>query len=240
MKSSMIIFLSIILCISCKTHTTATQVKGNGKIVSKEMSIGNYSYMNVSGSCEVVYEQKTSSKPYLRYEIDENLQNNVDIKVRNNKLSIGMKGRISNMPKFRVYTNSPQLYEIKITGSSNTTVKKITNSTEFNIKISGSGKVKAEKLKCNHVNVNISGSGGTTLNGKTYSNKINISGSGNVNAYDLKTKNSICKISGSGSAKIHVTDHLESRISGSGVIHYKGNPKTVNNKISGSGRLKKH
>ncbi len=237
MKSSLIVILSALLLISCKSNSTNV-IKGNGKVVSTEMRINDYSQLIVNGSCEVVYEQKTSSKPYLRYEIDQNLVDNVNIKVKGNKLIIGTRGSFSKVSKFKVYTNSSHLQEVKLTGSSYTTIKKTLNTSQLDIFISGSGRVKADKLKCNSVNVSLSGSGSTILNGETYYSQLKVSGSGEIDAFSLKAKNTICKVAGSGSAKIYVTDNLESRISGSGNIFCKGKPKRVDNKATGSGKLK--
>lgn len=237
MKLSVIFILSIFLVFSCKSNSTA-QTKGNGKVVSTEMNIADYSQIVSTGSCEIIYEQKMSSKPYLRYEIDQNLLKNVDIKVRGNKLLIGTKGSFSSMTKFKVYTNSRGLSNVKLTGSSQMVIKQRLNSPDLDISISGSGKVKADKLKCSKVNVALSGSGNVTLSGDTYYKSIKVSGSGNVDALGLKATQGMCKISGSGTAKIYVTDDLESRISGSGTIICKGKPARVDNKVSGSGRLK--
>ena len=64
-----------------------------------------------------------------------------------------------------------------------------------------------------------------------------VSGSGDVDAYDLKTEKAELKISGSGSIGAAVEKEIVARVSGSGDIKYKGQPKIEDIKVSGSGKI---
>ena len=70
-------------------------------------------------------------------------------------------------------------------------------------------------------------------------NELAISGSGRFEGLGLQASSYDVDISGSGSAKISVTEAIYSQISGSGSIHYKGNPQKVRSDVSGSGRVMK-
>ena len=67
--------------------------------------------------------------------------------------------------------------------------------------------------------------------------KAAVSGSGDVEAYDLKTEKAELKIAGSGSIGISVEKEIVARVSGSGDIKYKGQPRIEDIKVSGSGRV---
>ena len=72
----------------------------------------------------------------------------------------------------------------------------------------------------------------TTLFGE-----VEVSGSGDVEAYDLKTEKAELKIAGSGSIGISVEKEIIARVSGSGDIKYKGQPRIEDIKVSGSGQI---
>lgn len=235
-----LLLLSILMLSSCKTTSNEYQVRGSGKIVSKEISIDNYSQIKLSGSGELIYEQKTSKKPYLRVEADDNLIDYVSVRQRGNALVIHSSGRSGsvNYSKLKIYTNSPGLSEIKILGANTVNLKGNINSTNLKLIVEGVSKLKADKLKCANLEINLSGSGDLVLGGEAYSNDIKLSGSGSIDAYDLKTRNTTCNLSGSGSAKIRASELLDARISGSGNLKYKGSPMKIRQKVSGSGWLK--
>ena len=85
----------------------------------------------------------------------------------------------------------------------------------------------------------ISGSGDITLNGKTTDFEVRVSGSGDVNAYDLSALNVTANVSGSADIEVTATEMIQARVSGSGDISYRGNPKKIDTKSSGSGDITK-
>ena len=109
----------------------------------------------------------------------------------------------------------------------------------MNVAVSGSGSVKVVVDASDLVDGKVSGSGTLGLRGKAENVKFRVSGSGNLNAEKLAAKNCQIESSGSGNCRIQVTNNLMSRISGSGQVYYRGNPKRIVNNASGSGGLKK-
>jgi len=229
--------LSGLMVWGCKSGSDYV-VRGNRKIISYEVPVKDFSEIHINGPCEMVYEQKVNKSPYVRVEIDENLKDLLNVKSRNGKLSVGLRGNDIAAAKYKVYTNSSRLNGLKITGSGKVNLKNEINSQDLKVSISGSGGMKADKLKCANFILSISGSGNVVASGDIFSSKIKISGSGYVDAFKLKTQNTTCEVSGSGSAKVYASESLVSRVSGSGGIEYKGSPKKKDNKVSGSGAIK--
>lgn len=112
-------------------------------------------------------------------------------------------------------------------------------SAGFESHVSGSGRVGLNMTVAGKADFDISGSGQIDAGGRSDSAEIDISGSGKVLAADMQTKRCDVKITGSGDVEIHVLEELDSRISGSGSVSYKGNPSKVNNNASGSGTVRK-
>jgi hypothetical protein len=109
----------------------------------------------------------------------------------------------------------------------------------FSSDISGSGEIVMNTAIAGSADFEISGSGKVIAKGTSQSVKAQISGSGRVMAADLETGKCEVRISGSGGVEINVKDELDARISGSGSVYYKGEPKRVNADSSGSGKVRK-
>jgi hypothetical protein len=113
----------------------------------------------------------------------------------------------------------PSLNSLATSGSGN-----ITSTGAF----LGSGNFKAST----------SSSGNISIEGGSAENfQVNISGSGSVKSFGFPAQQTVVNISGSGNAEITVLQNLNADIKGSGNVYYKGNPATVNSKITGSGQL---
>ena len=66
-----------------------------------------------------------------------------------------------------------------------------------------------------------------------------MSGTGNLQAFKLITENTTITSSGVGKAEIYASNSIEATLSGMGNLHYKGDPKDVDTKISGFGNIQK-
>lgn len=236
MKKILAILCVLMVITSCKAGSNNSK-SGNKKITSVTKSISPYSEISISGSCDVIYEQITNKKPYLRIEIDENLHQFVKAEVKNDVLHITLDGRNIRPSKFKAYTNSATLSKVRIAGSGNVTLKNEIKSSELAISIAGSGDLNANKIQCDNFSISIAGSGDALLGGSTINSDISISGSGDVDASNLATKNITCSIRGSGDAKVYATEALTAKISGSGNIRFKGSPKKLDQVIRGSGSI---
>ena len=80
--------MSVVIMTSCKMSSFKNGVKGNGQSVSSEIKIDDYNSIEIGGKFDLVYEQKINQAPYLRIEIDENLQEYESITVTDGKLTI--------------------------------------------------------------------------------------------------------------------------------------------------------
>jgi hypothetical protein len=109
----------------------------------------------------------------------------------------------------------------------------------FTSDISGSGEILMNATIESSADFGISGSGKIIAKGSAQTVKAKITGSGKVMAADLETDKCDVRISGSGGVEINVKNELDARITGSGSVYYKGDPKRVNADASGSGKVRK-
>lgn len=232
MRILVCILMSVVIMTSCKMSSFKNGVKGNGQSVSSEIKIDDYNSIEIGGKFDLVYEQKANQAPYLRIEIDENLQEYVSVTVTDGKLTIHTTQEI-NPKHYNIYTNSTALSDLSVSGINNIELKDSINTESLRISASGMGDIHAQNLHCQNLDINISGLANITLAGEATNTKIDVSGKANVKAYDLKSKNAECAVSGMGNINIYASETLSAEASGMGDINYKGSPKETNLSKSG-------
>lgn len=214
-------------------------VDGNGKVISKEIVITDYSKITMSSITNLVYEQNSNKSPYLRVEIDENLVNDILIEVVGGNLHIGsQRGKNIKTKKYKVYTNSKALTELTLSGVGNATLNGDITSQNLKISLSGVGDIKADNIDTKKVDVYLSGVGNVILGGKSNNASFSVSGKGNIKALNLESQDADCSMSGVGNIELDAVNVLNARMSGVGNIRYKSSPKNIKVSKSGIGSVK--
>jgi len=151
-------------------------------------------------------------------------------------LKIGTKnGKSYSFTNYIVDVYCPTLSAVSSSGAVRFNgIDKINVST-FTLRISGSADVDCY-IECSKFDVDISGSGEIDVSGSAKEMNVTASGSATINGREFQTNNAVVTVSGSGRIHIWVLDYLKAKMSGSGKVTYRGNPK-IDYSNSGSGRL---
>lgn len=237
MKILLYVLMSVAIMTSCKMSTFKKGVKGNGSMVSKEITIDDYNSIDVQDQFDIIYTQKANEKPYLLIEVDENLVDYVLATVENNKLTIKSSKEI-NPKHYKIYTNSTSLSEVSASGMNNIELKDSIFSENLRISGSGAGRINGKNIYCQNLSIDMSGVADITLGGEASNVSMSVSGKANINAYELKAKNADCSVSGMGDIDVYASETLSAQVSGVGKVNYKGNPKEKNISTSGIGSIK--
>lgn len=168
----------------------------------------------------------------------EKVLKELELDVKNGKLSISLPIKIKIYERVQIHIKAPSITHIALMGSGSVLSENVWNLDDLHLSITGSGDIKA-KFNVRNLTGKIAGSGDMNLNGVATFCDFNIAGSGNFLGQDLQTEDMNISIAGSGDAKINVSKSLKVRIAGSGSVLYKGDPKTVDTDIAGSGKCKK-
>ncbi len=137
-----------------------------------------------------------------------------------------------------VRVHTPALDFVTLNGSGSITSGHFEANDVF-VGLSGSGSISCG-FSANTFKANVSGSGKINVSGDADQSTLEVDGSGRIDALDLTQNHCFAKISGSGKIYTFVNDLLDVRISGSGTVYYQGNPATINQQISGSGKVVKY
>ncbi len=231
--------IAIALLLAFSTSVDAQwykKVRGNGDMVTKTRSVGEYDKVSVGGSFDV--KLYAGAEGSIKITVDKNLLDYLITEVDNGNLKIKWKkgSNVSHRSKVMVTVPFKDLEAVSLAGSGDIYSNDVIKADSFKTALAGSGDVRL-KVNATSVSTSIAGSGDIELTGTTNDLKCAIAGSGDIEAYGLASNNADVKISGSGGIKISVKDNLSARVSGSGNVYYKGNPKKQNVKVSGSGNV---
>lgn len=209
-------------------------VKGNGKVVTTERKVPDFSAIEVSCSADVIISQGKSGTVKVR--TDENLQDKIDIDVKGDVLEIETDGNIRNYKELEVYVAVETLNAITINGSGNVESEGTIEGMDFEIRVNGSGDVDLD-LDVKNLKTKINGSGDVQLTGVQGNFDLGINGSGDVEAENLRLSHCNIKLMGSGDVSLEgsaVEVTVEQSASGD-INLYRLNAEDVNISASGSG-----
>ena len=209
MKNKVLVLFVILLSLTaCQKYG----VRGNGNLTTETRSIENFTAIEAGGIFRVYVEIGESAS--LKIEAEENLMGFIKAKVKGSTLVLDLKKNINPKEHVTVYVTTPDLERVESSGASKIYVENI-DSDYFKLDLSGAGKVKlvgktdrfiadisgaanldAFDLKCEDVDIDMSGASKAEI----YCDgilKTDISGVGKV-VYDGNPKNVYSEISGLG------------------------------------------
>lgn len=234
-----LVTLSLVLFSVVATAQWGKRIKGNGKIVTIERSIGEYDAVALAGWFDV--ELVNGKEGQLTLKGEENLLEYIKTEVKDGKLVIkkekGVNLKSSNWNSGIVITVPVEEIEsVSLSGSGDIVSKTTLKSDNFKTSVAGSGDVSLS-IEANALKAALSGSGDIDLAGKAKTFEVSVAGSGDVKAFDLEADYVNARVSGSADIKVTANEEIKARVSGSGDISYKGNPKKIDTKTSGSGDI---
>lgn len=257
------LWLSATLCMA-----NSRVLKGNGKVVTTVVPIGEYDEISIAGSPEFEYTQSDAA-PYLELIIDENLVPYVATEVKGHTLRVYFKHDKNRGPgnqehqfrptQYKIRSNSKALKECSVAGSATLRVmsplkvqkleasvagsgeicfEKKLTGWKAGFSVAGSGEVTARDIQTDNLECSVAGSGEIYLKGGVPRASYSVAGSGELHGFECKAENAECSVAGSGTIEVYAVDKLDASVASSGEIRYRGNP-TVSKSIVGSGSIEK-
>jgi len=206
-----------------------------GPMTQETRSVGKYEAIHVKNAIDVKIDPQMGSE--IRINAPEDAMKHIEARVEGQELVIDLDvNAIMGDNDIEVRIGEDRLNSVKVSGSGSFSGD-LTAKKALTLKVSGSGEIEVS-ADVENVYGHISGSGDIFCRGSTREVEGRIEGSGDIDFSSLKAENAKATISGSGDIDIYATEFLEARISGSGDISYSGNPKEVDQSVSGSGDIR--
>lgn len=232
MKRNLFSAACLIILLFATSQILAQGVRGNGRVVTENRSVGNFDGLIIKGACDVIISQGANQ---VKLETDENLQEVVKIYVQDGNLVVENKESIKKSTEMKLYVSVNQLRLLKVSGAATIEARDVIEGKELEINVSGAADATLDvDVACLHVFC----SGAVTLNlsGRSGCANYEIEGAATLKAFDLKSDEVQIDVSGTGSAELFADESLAITVSGMASIDYKGNP-SITKKMHGTGSV---
>ena len=188
-------------------------IPGNGAISTSNRPIADFSMLDVAGAYQIKWSR---GQPALTIATDENLLPLITTSVAGTTLQINRKENMRPTKGIIINISSSSLTEVRLNGA---------------VSLTGSN------LSGKDLKLDSSGASSINVDGSVTNLEADFSGASRLNAKSLRAVNAKVSLNGACSADVMVTETLDASISGAGVLSYSGNPKSVEKRVSGVGRI---
>lgn len=254
MRISFIAFIALVFC--AFTAGARDVVEGNGKMITKVISVDNYDRIALGGNIEYtgnrswgyrgnkkfpVFKYTHGRHASLKVTIDENLFSLLNIKSGNGEISIYVQDGTRIKPTdYVIEGSSRSLKYLKVSGPMDFEAQNAFSEDHLEIRISGSSDVNfPHKIDLRSGDFSVSGSGDLAFDNLNCGNLTSkVTGSGDI---DLKGKADEAQLAVSGSGDIKAYNfsvkELKCSVSGSGDARVYAT-ENMRLSVSGSGDIR--
>ncbi len=201
----------------------------------------NYTvYLKQTNKQEVTVEALTEIFAVSEIKVENGiLMINIERKPDSSNKSLWSKiDDIKVNPTMKLYISVKNINELQVNGGGKIISENSIAADYMTLAVNGSGNMDVD-IKGNTIKAEISGSGSMTLRGYATSIDAVISGSGNISGFNCALETAKVKISGNGVCELTVSNNIDAIVLGSGMVKHKGNTKTSQKKIYGSGSVER-
>lgn len=199
----------------------------------------NYTvYLKQTNKQEVTVEALTEIFAVTEIKVENGiLMVNVDRKPENPNKSLWQKiDDIKLNPTMKLYVNVKNLNDLQVNGNGKIISENSIAADHIALGVSGAGSLDVD-IKGNTVKAELSGNGLMTVKGYATSMDALVSGSGTINGFNCALETAKAKVSGPGLCQLNVSNNIEAMVVGNGQVKHKGNTKSAQKKIYGSGSI---
>lgn len=232
MRNYLSIALILIVSLGCNV---IDYVRGNGEISSEKRLLDDFSKISLRGNYEIGLKKGPRSQIVIV--TDSNLLEYIDTQVENEVLVVESIRKISSDNGIKIYITYQELESLKSAGASVINTEGPITSERFELEVPGAGLVDLE-VDVTDLEIMLAGAGLVKIKGRAENQNVSLNGVGNLKAFDLESRFCEVTVSGMGGAEINVKENLLARVNGVGSIKYRGNPKKVDEKVSGVGTIR--
>jgi len=211
MKRLDLIILSLLVLLSVGCGWKG--IRGNGKIKTEARPVTAFTRVDAGGFYELEWHP---GAPSLSLTTDENLLAHIETRMAGDVLKIEMHGTFSPTRGIKIAITSPALAGASLSGAVKFDATQISAAT-FALETSGATRV--------------------TLAGKVSRLLASLTGASKLKAADLPAEEVELSVTGAGKADVTVSNLLRVSITGAGKVTYGGQPKSVEKRITGAGKI---
>ena len=130
----------------------------------------------------------------------------------------------------------PAFEEVEFGGAGRLTGEGLSGD-ELSLRLAGAGECELEDLALGRFELTLAGAARCEVSGRADALKVSIAGAGSFEGFELETQAAEVSVAGAGSAEVTARESFEGSVAGIGHIAYRGNPGSVEQSVSGLGRI---
>jgi len=208
-RTTISLFAAVALLAGC----SRPGIKGDGVLKTENRPLSDFSVLEVTGAYQMKW---TSGKPALSISTDQNLLPLIKTSVTGNTLQIESEQTLAPTKGITINLSSASLADVRLTGAISFT---------------------ASKLSGHELKLESNGASSISVDGSVTNLEVTLSGASKLDAKSLQTQTATVSLNAASYADVTVTETLNASISGTGLLTYSGNPKSVEKNVSGVGRI---
>jgi hypothetical protein len=240
MKKRFLISAGIYLTLAASTAFTSCSskcVEDSGQHIVKDVKVEPFDEIEISGPIKLVLKQDSSFA--VNIAADSNVVDLIKPEVSGHTFKIKLDPmKYCGKDSIIIHAGIGTLKSIKASGSSKVFTEGKLNLTDLELDLSGAPDINLD-INAANLKTKVDGSAKLTLTGQAGSHKLESTGSLILEAFNFVVGLYELKIEGTGKSNINVLNDLKVNTSGATSIYYKGNPKNVSEKKSGTAKLEK-
>jgi hypothetical protein len=198
-------------------------IEGNGKMISRDISIGSFEGLKASGFYELKLSQ--GDKETVKIEADENLQEYFNVRNEGNTLVIDMKKlenkNLKSKNKMKVYVSFKNLKSLELNTVGNVASDKQLSFDNLDMNNKSVGNIDL-KLTANKFDLKNTSVGNVKLSGKAQNVVVKNTGVGSLQAGNFVVETMNIENTGVGSAEVNAQKNLKVKDSFLGKVKNKG------------------
>ncbi len=213
------------------------RINGSGVMKTETRDVSGFHAVTLG--VEATLELRQGDSESLSITGDDNIIPLIETAVDNGTLKIRWAGKRNvsvHYRKLTIVVNARNIDKLSVTGSGDIRAAKL-KAGELHTTIGGSGDITIDNLEATSLSVSLAGSGDLTVAGRVDSLDVSLSGSGDVSAAKLDAKTATISLQGSGDVSVRANESLSATVAGSGDVTYYGKPKVAGS-VAGSGSVR--
>lgn len=210
-----------------------TGVSGNGNSIKKDISITEFSALDVNGAFQIMVRQGTGVG--LSVEMDENLFEYLDVEQRGHVLNIETERVIRKSEVQKIYLTVTDLEDIEVNGANEFETRGGLNGQSLNVQANGASQLKIE-FTGGELNIEANGGSAIELRGEVNLFEIVVNGAAKVKASEMRADQVEVRVSGAAKSEVWAVNSLNVSASGASEVKYKGEPQ-INKETSGASNI---
>jgi hypothetical protein len=221
MKKLLFVFVALLVQLGLMAQKKV--IEGNGKLVTRDVSISSFDALKASGIYELKISQGNSES--VKIEADENLQEYFTVKNDGNTLVIDTKkldnASLKTKNKMKVYISFKKLKNVELSTVGDVSSEGNLSFEDLEMKNKSVGNVDL-KLSANKVNISNTSVGNFKLTGKADDAVMKSNGVGSIEAGNFVVQSVYIENRGVGNAEVNAVKQLKVKDHFLGKVQNKG------------------